>query len=49
MSTLTIILFWVGILGCIGFLFLAFDSQEIVFFGISIFFGLLILGSYLPL
>ena len=45
MSTLTIILFWVGILGCIGFLFLAFDSQEIVFFGISIFFGLLILGS----
>ena len=45
MSILTTILFWVGILGCIAFLFFAFDSQEIVFFGISILFGLLILGS----
>ena len=45
MSILTTILFWVGILGCIGFLCLAFRCEEVIFFGISIFFGILILVS----
>ena len=45
MSILTTILFWVGILGFISFLFLAFGCQEGVFSGISVFFGLFILGS----
>ena len=45
MSILTTILFWVGISGCIGFLFLAFKCEEVIFFGISILFGILILGS----
>ena len=45
MSILTTILFWVGISGCIGFLCLAFRCEEVIFFGISILFGILILGS----
>ena len=43
MSILTTILFWVGILGCIGFLFLAFSCQEGVFFGVSVFLDYLFL------